>query len=350
MRRSWTWLAFLAALFIPAAASASPWVLREDQLVVSGRFDFQQADREFLKPGEVEPYSLNGRYRAATYETSVRLGLVDRLELQLHLPLKQVSYRADPVVLLPCPQQAEADACFQQSQENVISLSRTTSGLADIRLGARYQFLKGPVAGALGLELKTPTGYERPAGTFGREPKDAQDFKENVATYVQPDNVQDDVTLGDGQLDLNAMVHWGWSLPSRTYARLDTGYRLRMGGAADQVLADFQIGQQFGDRYLIKAGANFEYAVEEGEVIGISVAAEDPTLPAEDYVGTENLRLREIPLGYDRLRIHGGMLIRVTQTAELNLSYARVLWGRNTALTQTVSLGLGFKFDISEES
>jgi len=340
---------FAVVLLIPSIGSASPWVLDERELVISGRFDFSLAEREFLKTGELQDFPLNGRLRSAGYETSIRFGVVENLEIEFNVPIKQITYRSDPVILVPCSEGASSSDCFQQDQGNVIDLSRTESGLADLRLSARYQFLQGAVAGAVGLEVKTPTGYDDPSGTFGSEPKDRQQFLDGFARFVQPENVQDDVTLGDGQLDLALTTLWGWSLPSRTFLRLDSGYVLRTRGAGDQITANLQIGQQLGQRFLLKAGTNFAYTVEDGEIIGISVAAEDPNLPAEDFGGPTNLRLLEVPLSEDRLRINAGMLARISERTELNLSYARLVWGRNVSRTDTVSLGLAFKFDLAED-
>jgi hypothetical protein len=320
-------------------------VLDEDQVVISGRFDLQHAGREFLdEAGSAQVFPLEGTYRAANFETSIRYGLLDRLELQMRIPLKVVSYTSDPVILLPSD-----DGGVDYYQENVVDLSEHLLGVGDIRWSGRYQLIRGAFTTALGVTLKTPTGYDRPAGTFGREPKSRSDFQDNIGTYVQPDNVEDDVTLGDGQVDLDAEVLMGWSLPSRTFLRLDAGYRLRLGGAGDQILGNLKVGQLIGKRILIQVGSRLAYAVQDGDVIGISVAAEDPTLPAEAYGGTTNLELREIRLDYDRLSINAGLIVQVTRTVETQISYNRVVWGRNTSLTQTLSLGMGIKFDASDE-
>ena len=338
-------LLVVAALGFTSTARASPWVLDEDQVVISGRFDLQNARREFLDEGSsAQVFPLEGTYRAANFETSVRYGLLDRFELQLRVPVKVVSYTSDPVILLP-----SEEGGLDYYQDNTIDLSEHLVGVGDIRWSGIYQIIQGSFTTAVGLTMKTPTGYDRPAGTFGREPTSEQDFQENIATYVQPDNVEDDVTLGDGQVDLDAEVLLGWSLPSRTFLRLDAGYRLRLGGAGDQVLGDLKVGQLIGERLLLKVGSRLEYAVQDGEVIGISVAADDPTLPAEAYGGTTNLDPREVPLDYDRLTLNAGLILQVTESTEAQVSYNRVLWGRNTSLTQTLSMGLGVKFDASGE-
>lgn len=332
----------LPLLAAPSAARASPWVLQEDTVVLSGRFDFQHADREFRDTADAEAFPLSGEFQSTTFVTSLRLGLVERFELEMSIPLRSVSYTSNPVILLP----GDDTQGIDYYQENTIDLSEQTFGVADIRMAGRYQFLEGPVVSAVELSVKTPTGYEGPSGTFGDSPKDAEDFKANVGRYVQPGNVEDDVTLGDAQLDLGADILVGWSFPTRTFLRLDAGYRLRLGGAGDQIVGNFQIGQSLSRRVFIKAGTRIGYSVQDGDVIGVSVAAEDPSLPAEDYGGLENLKLREVPLEHDRLSINAGISVRVTDDVDTLLSYSRVLWGRNTALTQTVSLGVGVAFDI----
>ena len=331
------------AVFVggPTSALASPWLLDQGEVAVTGRFDLQAADKEFFDDGNALPFSLNGQYRAAAFDLGARVGFTDRFEMAFGLPLKLVSYRAEPVILLPCEEQT-----LDCSQENVINLSQTTTGVGDIRMASRYQFLTGAAAGAFELALSTPTGYDPPAGTFGREPKSAQDIQENIGTYVQPENVEDDVTLGDGQVDIGANVLFGWAFPTRTFVRLDAGYELRLHGAGDEVVGHLQVGQAIGDRVLVVAGSKLDYAVQEGEVIGVSVAAEDPTLPAEEYAGTKNLELREVPLSEDSLKVHGGVIFRVNAQTELKLTYSRRVWGRNTALVQSLSFGVGTKFDV----
>jgi hypothetical protein len=347
MTRKWLSLFVFVCcwLTLPTLAGATPWVLEEDEIAITGRFDYQRADREFFGPGEAVDYSLNGEYEATTFAFGARLGIVDRLEMKIAVPIKNVSYRADPVILLPCEEQT-----LDCSQENINDLSKTVSGVGDIRLGGRYQFLEGPLAGAFELMIKTPTGYDQPSGTFGAEPKSVEDFQENITTYATPDNIEDDVTLGDGQLDVGARALFGWSLPSRTFIRLDAGYLLRLAGGGDQVTSHLQLGQLIGQRLLLIGGASFDYAVQNGEVIGVSVAAQDPSLPAEDYEGTKNLRLREVPLDEDRLKVHGGVLLQMTEQTELKLNYSRVVWGRNTAMTQTLSIGFGVRFDLAEQT
>lgn len=331
--------AFALCLLAPLTAVASPWVLPQGKLVVLGRYDYEFADEEFLDDRKATPFSLNGEYSASTYTVGVRLGLTERVELQMELPVKQVSYTADPVIFFAAPGEG-AQADFDFYQENVIDLSRNKTGLGDLRLSARYQLIGGSFASALELGMKTPTGYDRPMGTFGDRPRSREDFLANVSRYVSPDNVSDDVTLGDGQLDLVPRILVGWGAASGFFARADLGYAFRFGGAGDQVVGGVKVGQLLGRRVLIYLGAEGEIAVTDGDVIGVSVAATDPTLPAAEYSGLDNLYLRELRLERDRLVIPTGVIFRLMEGAELNLGYTPVVWGRNTSKVHSFSVGV----------
>ncbi len=321
-------------------AVASPWTLPRGEIAAVVRFDYESARDEYLDEGGAVPYSLEGRYQAIGFTPDVRLGLLDGLELELWLPFKQVSYTADPVILIPAPAGAEG---LDYYQENVIHLSQSQFGPTDLNLALRWQLLGGSEALALEARLKTPTGYDPPQGTFGDRPTSAEAFLADVGRYVAPENVRDDVTLGDAQLDASLRVLGGLSFSTGTFVRLDAGYIGRFGGAADQVTGAVRAGQLLFDRLLPYAGVEADLAVERGRVIGVSVAAEDPELPAADYGGTTNLKLREVRLERDRAVVSFGTIVRLTPEVELNLGHARTVWGRNTAAVAATSVGIGLR-------
>ncbi len=156
------------------------------------------------------------------------------------------------------------------------------------------------------------------------------------------------MTLGDGQVDLGLSMLFGVSFPSRTFLRLDLGYDLRLGGAGDQVVGSFKAGQLLGQRVLLYADTRLAYAWQEGRVIGVSVAAIDPTLPASEYGGLNNLALREVTLDRDWLELAVGGIVKITDSVEINIGYNRTLWGRNTSLVQSVYVTLGVRTSVAE--
>ncbi|MCB9600919.1 MAG: hypothetical protein H6722_16495 [Sandaracinus sp.] len=336
------------ATLASSTASASPWTLRRGEIAVTAAYDQAWANREYLDDaGRDVPFSLNGRFRGSTMSLGVRAGFSDRLELEVQVPFKLVSYQADPVILIPAELAGEAES-IDFYQRNVLDLSQTAQGVGDIRIYGRYNLLRWPVALAVEGRLKAPGGYDRPQGTFGDRPRDAEDFLARVGELVRPENVRDDVTLGDGQVDLGLSLLFGLSLPSRTFFRVDAGYDLRLGGAGDQIVASVKAGQLVGRRVLFYADARLAYAWQQGRVIGVSVAAIDPRLPASEYLGLNNLALREVTLDRDWIQLAVGGIVKITDNVEINVGYDRTLWGRNTSLVQSFYVTLGVRTQVQD--
>jgi hypothetical protein len=331
-------LVSLMLICLPLCAQASPWTLPPGTMVFSGRYDFAVADEEFLDDRKAQVYSLGGQFQASTYALGARFGAAKGLEFQFDLPIKQVSYTADPVILLGGEM---TDLDF--FQENIINLNRSASGLGDLRLAGRYQLFQRQWVGTVQVGAKIPTGYERPKGTFGTNPESREEFLARVGEFVRPDRVSDDVTLGDGQVDLDVGFLLGWASSKGTFLRLDSLFRLRLGGAGDQVVGSFRVGQRLGKRMMFYVGFDGEYTVTDGDLIGVSVAAEDPTLPANEYGGLNNLLLRELRLERDQASIPVGLIVRITDVVEVNGSWANVFWGRNTSAANIFSLGVGLR-------
>lgn len=337
----------LSSLLTPTLASASPWTLPKSQVVLFASTDYQFATREFLDEHRAQSFPLRGELDATSFLVGARIGLTDAFELEVSLPFRVVSYRSDPVLLLPQPE-GSPESSLDYYQENVIDLSRTVSGIGDFRFVPRFRIFRAPVAVAFEVGVKAPSGYRGPAGTFGERPASTEAFVAQVDRFVSPENVQDDVTLGDGQLDISPRLLVGYAFSSGTFFRTGVGYDLRLGGAGDQLAADLKIGQVLHPRILVFAAAQLVYAVQTGRVIGVSVAAIDPELPAADYGGTENLLLREVTLDRDALDISGGVILRLTKTLEVNLGFQRTIWGRNTSEVNVVSMSAAFRTDFGD--
>ncbi|MBI2375701.1 MAG: hypothetical protein HYV07_17020 [Deltaproteobacteria bacterium] len=339
-------LALLGAHTQPVAAS--PWTLPKGFAVVTAGFDYQLADSEFLESGGPHRFPLRGQFTGSTISFDGRLGVSDRFELEASLPLRLVSYTSDPVILMPQPAESPQSA-LDYYQENVIDFSKSGQGVGDLQLAGRYQFLAHPIALATELRIKAPTGYRGPEGTFGPEPKTLEEFAAAQSELVRPAKVADDVTLGDAQLDVSAQLLVGASFSSGTFVRAGGGYKLRLGGAADQVLADLRAGQSIGDAFLVYAGAELAYSIERGAVVGITASSVDPGLPAKDYVGDSNIVLVERRLEADWLNVRGGLIAKITPDFELNVGYARTVWGKNVAATNDVSFSLALHLDAGAD-
>ncbi len=342
MRRALAcWIGCAAAL-CGRGAWASPWTLPRGTIAFTGTFSYQTASQEFFEGGTPRNFPLRGRYTGTSFNLGVRAAFIDGLELEVSVPIRQVTYTSDPVLLLERPA-GSTEREIDYYQRNVIDLSRATSGLGDLNLSARYRLLQQPFAMAAELRIKAPTGYAGPQGTFGDRPQTSAEFLSDVRRWVTPDNVRDDVTLGDGQLDASLGLLVGYAFRTRTFVRAGAAYNLRLGGAGHQVLGALSVGQSIGDRVLLYAWSQIAYTVTQGRLIGVSVAAINPDLPAADYLGANNLLLRELRLERDSLDVGGGVIVRLTREVEMNLGYSRTVWGRNTAATDSLSLGLGVR-------
>ncbi|MDP3279382.1 MAG: hypothetical protein Q8Q09_29600 [Deltaproteobacteria bacterium] len=347
----------LTLLLAASATEASPWVLPPGRVAVGAGANYQFANSEFffepnngMPIGGELPFSLNGQYHGASFYTSLRAGVFPRFEFELNVPFRVVSYTADPVILVPRPMGTpgfEAD----YYRRNIIDLTRAVAGIADINVSLRYQLVRPPFPLVISaeLKLKMPTGYQGPSGTFGDNPTSAADFVARAGELVNPQNVRDDVTLGDGQLDVSPSLLMGMALRSGTFFRLDAGFNFRTAGAGQQLNGSFRVGQSIGRTLILYGGISGLYTFTRGRVIGISVAAIDPTVPAADY-GRENnpfynLLLREVRLERDQVDLSGGFIIRINPTTELNFSYGRTVAGRNVAASHSVNLSVSAATD-----
>ena len=201
-------LLFASGLTGSREARGSPWTLPEGRLVLLAGFNHQTATQEFLDDGPAQRFPLDGRFNASTFALGIRAGFTDRIEFEAFIPVSVVNYDSDPVVLLDQPSGSPLSA-LDFYQQNVIDLTRSVFGVADFVVTGRYGWLRNPVAIATEVRVKAPTGYAPPAGTFGEQPTSREDFTANIRRFVDPDNVQDDVTLGDGQLDVTGSMLFG---------------------------------------------------------------------------------------------------------------------------------------------
>ena len=80
----------------------------------------------------------------------------------------------------------------------------------------------------------------------------------------------------------------------------------------------------------------------------VSVAAEDPTLPAAEYGGFTNLKLRTPRLEHEQVVPSAGVIARISKMAELYLSYGQIVWGRNVAASRVVSVGLAVRGSLND--
>lgn len=305
-----------------STASASPWTLGDGETTLDIGYDFQFAGEEYLPDGEFQRFPLDGQFVSNGMRVGVRHALTERLELGATATFKSVAYTADAVIL-----ELPEDPTLEDARASVLDFNQSAFGAGDVYFTGRYNFVKGTLAAANEVRLKFPTGYTPPQGTFD-ETSGA---------------IADDVSLGDGQTDLEDSFLVGIFVPTtRTFARADIGFRLRFGGAGHQVFGALKVGQFIGDHMLMFVGTNGAYSVTQGKVIGKTAVARAPDVTAAE-IRPAQVELIDLRLDKDWLNIEGGLLFLVTERLELQAVYQRLLVGRNIPVLNTFSIGTAVK-------
>ena len=219
---------------------------------------------------------------------------------------------------------------MDEHRDATIDFSEQAFGLGDIHLGVGHQHLLAPLRIASHLVLKVPAGYDKPTGTFQDDSPGAQ-------------NVQDDVTLGDGQVDLEYSLRLGYMVPpTKTLLELDAGYRARFGGPGHQFTGLFKLGQFITKYVLVYAGLETAITLFEGDDVGQTFVAKDPEVAARSF-RVSNVKTLPLTLDRDYLMIRAGIIVRVLKR-EWVLNFAHTAWGHNITRTTGFSLGVILPF------
>ena len=316
----------VGAVSLARPADASPWILKKGSIVVGLNAGGQFARKEFLPDGKLQRFPLRGAADNYFLEVGGRYGLGGGFEISARTLLKGISYQSDAVLLPGNP----PPKTLAENRAAVFDFSQRAVGLADIYVGLGYQHLKKPLRLASSLELKFPTGYRKPRETF------------NQGTPA-PDRIGDDVTLGDGQVDLQYKLELGVFIrATRSVLQLDAGYRARFNGPGHQAIGQIKIGQMIGRFLLLYAAVNGARTVFDGEVIGKSYIAVNPDVLAKDYAGTD---IKEVELTLDRdfVEVSGGAILRFARR-EWVLRVAHTVLGKNYSQLTSVSIGMLISF------
>lgn len=317
-----------AATLFALPVAASPWTLPEGSVSLQVGTDLQYANSEFLITGDLQEFPLDGEFYSTNLRGSVRYGISDRLEVGGTLSAGIVTFDADPIYLGDIFTTEFGDeGSAERFRGNILSLDQTTAGLGDLRIYLRHRWTPlGSVVVTGEIGLKLPTGYAAPSGTF-----EDDEFARGV---------EDDVTLGDGQADLEALLLFGFVPAPDWFIRLDAGVRLRTFGPGQQVIGELKVGTRLTPAFLPYAFMTAEHTFTEGSTIGISQTTEAPETPAREF--TADL-LVATPIRLDRSRISPGVgaIIQLGER-ELDISYRYTVWGINTARAHGISIATTF--------
>ena len=321
-----------AILSFAARAQASPWTLPKDELLLSVNYDFQLADDEFLPDGSFQRFPLEGRFVSNTLRLGTRYGFTPKFELGGEANFKAVTYTAQPV-LLAIPEDSEDLRAVRGELKN---FSQTQVGAADVYVTGRYNFYRRLVVLTNETRLKFPTGYPAPQGTF-----DLDTFE-----------VQDDLALGDAQTDIEDSILFGFFVPAtRTFGRLDAGFRFRFGGPGHQAIGSVKAGQFVGKHFIFFAGTGGALTVIEGDIIGKTFVSTEPdgldTVDVEVGVNTIGV---DLPYDKDWLNVEGGLIFLPVPGVEVQLAYSKTVFGRNIPASHGIFLGTAVRLqDLTAE-
>ncbi len=316
---------------LPAPAEASPWTQPKGKLAVKISADYQWAEKEWLIDGNFQEFPLDGRYFGGNLRLGVRYGITPRLEVGASMQISHAEYQADEVWLGPpvTPEIGEITT-GEGLIDSVLSLDRSVTGVGDVNVWVKCRVSPldfWRVVFTPAVEFKIPTGYAAPSGTF------ADDDPVN--------GVADDVTLGDGQLDITIRAHGGFVPHPRWFIRADVGFRARFFGPGQQVVGGAKTGVRIGTFFIPYVEGTIEHSVTEGQVIGTSLATSVPEKPARELRAAD-LKPLEIRLDRSILTIRAGAIFSL-ETWEVDIGYSGVLWGRNTSRVHTISAGVTLK-------
>ena len=308
------------------SANATAWILPKGKLVLGLAGDVSFATSEFLPDGEHRDFPLHGRFESYSLQLSGRYGLPHGFELSVQTAIKGVVFQQDPVILVGDPPPSTTDGY----RAAVYDFSERRLGLADLYIAVGHQHLKAPLRISSFLEVKLPTGYDKPQATFrGDDPL--------------PQNQTDDVSLGDGQLDLTYRLHLGYVFkPTLTILELAAGYRVRVNGPGHQVIGRFKLGQLISRYVVLLGGVDTALTLFSGDVIGKSFIAKDASVPAASF-GLDNVEQRLLRLDRTFVSVSGGLIARVAGR-EWVLRVSRVLWGKNYSQLTSLTLGVLMSF------
>lgn len=310
----------VAVLMWSVPAMGSPWTLPGDELTLMMDQNFDYASSEYLPDGHHQFFPLQGRYRAQTMRLGARYGFTDRFEGAIGIDISNVNYQADALVL----DEFDETPTPGEATESILDFSSSEFGAGDLRLSGRYNLISGDIMVTTSTTAKVPTGYTSPTGTF-------------TTTEDGTEQTGGQATLGDGQADVTQALLIGSVLPTRTFLRAEAGARYRFGAPGHQAVGNLRVGQPIGSSLIAMAGVSGHLTVVEGDVIGTTFIAEDPTVAAADYTA-DNIRQQDLRLDRDAVDLSAGLLVDLGDI-ELTANYQYTVWGRNTGAVHSLTVG-----------
>jgi len=253
---------------------AGAWTMQKGQLYDRAAFNYYSADDQFDKHGARTDFTDNGKFRDMNISNYVEYGLLDNLSI-----INSVYYKA-----------------IKKEDD---TLKQKTQGIGDIDLGAKVQVMK-LAEGILSTQalVKIPWAYNR----------------------------NDDLPLGNGQVDLELRLLYGHSLYPyiHGYCNLELGYRWRLQDPSDELRYLLEFGMDFTKEFYGRVKLDGIYSLDNGEHFDNSG---NPTI-------TNNFDLGKLDLTFG---------YKLSKRWGLEASYTPEIYGKNTAAGATYTLAVTFQ-------
>ncbi len=280
---------------VRARAGGGGWTREEGEYYVKIDLSSLTADRQFGLNGRPEfifndPAFLNGKFGVTDINVYGELGLNGWLtgiaSTQMKVAVRQGYYTVT-------------------GRDSTAS----ASGLGDIWLGGRMRLLpkESPYVAALTLSLKVPTGSPLQS-----------------------------IPLGTGVLDYEIAVGGGSSFPvplGRTntygYAQLSTGFRLRNGGASNEMNYAAEFGMGLGEELSFRAMVDGVHSFADFDRAAADTAN---AAVANELVADQSFTRWGLSVVYG-----------VNKRMDLSLGYSWNVAGRNTLQLSGLSIGVAWK-------
>jgi len=268
------------------------------------------------------------------------------MEVSIKAVYKSIDFTADPLYIT-APAEEGSDDINGDGRvvvSPIFSFSDQIHGLQDIFFSIRYNAINKFILVTPELELKVPSGYTQPTGTFKDDnPKliSAAEGSDIIPLGEPP--IGDDFTLGDGQVDLTGQLLFGTFIAAtQTFARANVGFRLRFNGPGEQALWGVKVGQLIGSHLSIFGEINGTHTVIAGDPIGQSFATRQPGEEAEGF-RAEVFDLIDITQDRDFIDVGGGVILKFDRY-EFIFSGGKIIDGENIAELVFANLGTVYRF------
>ena len=281
-----TGLALAVTLGSVGPALAGAWLREPGEAYAKGSIARLTGSDVFGADGKRQPLDdpalyANARYREVNASLYTEYGATRWLTVITSVPLKVAEHEAEALV-------------------PVGDIEGSSIGLGDLHLGVRLPLHRGRWLAAVEPDLKIPL-------------------------YGSPDPVSDDPQLGSEFVDVGAAAVLGAAVPPvRGYAQGSLGYRIRGGSTSEELYWDAEAGAEPWRG--VRARMRYDGIDSQGSGTGQS-AAGTPIPSAGEQ---------------DHHRIAPTLAIGFGGSAELSLTWRRVIAGRSTLASDEWEVALSF--------